>query len=222
MPNHVTSVITINSPSASEVLSYIAGEKHLFDFNKIMPIPESLNIESGTRSEYGEWIAGGNPPDFCSISIEEAKKRLGDRLEEYTAIGRARIDNRKKYGSSDWYGWAIEKWGTKWNSYDNEMRGENIVKIETAWSIPEPIFTALSAKFSDAEFLIDYADEDTGSNCGKLIFKSGVKAIITDNKNVVPDGFKNWNHFALKLCYPNDDAKSHCYNEDWEYDESLE
>ena len=36
-----------------ELLESIKGEETLFDFNKVLPMPESLNIEAGSRTDNG-------------------------------------------------------------------------------------------------------------------------------------------------------------------------
>lgn len=72
--------------------------------------------------------------------------------------------NVQRYGSKDWYDWRIKNWGTKWNASDssfNEKTG--VVEFDTAWSMPENIFRALS-HFTPLRVV--YADEDLGNNCG--------------------------------------------------------
>ena len=58
-------------------------------------------------------------------------------------------------GHTDWYGWSIENWGTKWNSYSNEIREEAdgllVFKMETAWSYPEPIMRKVAEKYPDLD-----------------------------------------------------------------------
>ncbi|MFQ9830242.1 MAG: hypothetical protein ACLRXR_09100 [Alistipes putredinis] len=43
----------------------------------------------------------------------------------------------------------------------------------TAWSTPEPIIKALSVKYPDVTFEVEYADEDVGNNVGSYSYKSG-------------------------------------------------
>lgn len=72
--------------------------------------------------------------------------------------------NVQRYGSKDWYDWRIKNWGTKWNASDSSFNEETgVVEFDTAWSMPENIFRALS-HFTPLRVV--YADEDLGSNCG--------------------------------------------------------
>lgn len=72
--------------------------------------------------------------------------------------------NVQRYGFKDWYDWSIEKWGTKWNASSGRIDDENqVIEFDTAWSMPENIFRALS---HHTPLRVVYADEDLGSNCG--------------------------------------------------------
>lgn len=76
-------------------------------------------------------------------------------------------------GNTDWYSWCIDKWGTKWNAYSQEVGLEGEIIFQTAWSNPYPIIEALSNKYPDAEFNLRYADEDFGQNVGEYSMKDG-------------------------------------------------
>ena len=43
----------------------------------------------------------------------------------------------------------------------------------TAWSAPSEIYEALTKKFPNLTIEVDYADEDIGCNCGKMVFVNG-------------------------------------------------
>jgi len=69
----------------------------------------------------------------------------------------------------DWYTWRNKYWNTKWGAYDGYTKiGKSCVTFvfSTAWSPAIPIFRKLPLLGYDIE--IRYADEDYGSNCGKL------------------------------------------------------
>lgn len=68
--------------------------------------------------------------------------------------------------------WARENWGTKWNAYDTERKGRNIMRFDTAWNHPAPVIEALSRKFPDAPIYVQYADEDLGSNLGEYTIRN--------------------------------------------------
>ena len=79
------------------------------------------------------------------------------------------LTNKRKYGTTSWYDWCCSNWGTKWNSY-NVRWNDNSVSFDTAWSIPEPVYAALAKKFPKVKFVVFFADEDRGSNCGVMVF----------------------------------------------------
>ena len=53
MPNHVTTKIEFYGAQSNidKVLDLINGSEDCIDFNKIIPMPESLNIESGSTTD---------------------------------------------------------------------------------------------------------------------------------------------------------------------------
>lgn len=219
MPNHITNVLTITAINVQQIKEEIAGPERLFDFNSVIQMPESLHIEASTFVEAAEWLQGGDEPRFGNKTKEEWLKLFGDKADEILRQGALRITNKKSFGFADWYGWAPANWGTKWNSYDNAERGESI-KFETAWCCPEPVMKALSAKYPDAEFKLEYADEDRGSNCGTLIFKSGAMEIIEIAPTWSEQSEKEhrkWRKFALQLQHPGADPKDHGMDDNYEY-----
>ena len=76
-------------------------------------------------------------------------------------------------GIPTWYDWNRENWGTKWNSYSLKKINENVFTFDTAWNSVPKIITRMSKDFPDVRIVYTYADEDTGYNCGKLIFQDG-------------------------------------------------
>lgn len=78
----------------------------------------------------------------------------------------------REAGMITWYEFNVNNWGTKWNCYEISVDGHR-VEFDTAWSMPEPIYLALSEKFPDVDIMVSYADEDIGSNCGRILYKNG-------------------------------------------------
>lgn len=105
-------------------------------------------------------------------------------------IFRGNLGQKEKelYGKNNWYDWSVANWGTKWNAYEgNEMyrwrKGRLLyegVSFLTAWSAPFPILLKLSEMFSDVTITHYYADEDIGYNCGKFVYKNGIKEDMTE------------------------------------------
>ena len=89
---------------------------------------------------------------------------------------------KEKYGADNWYDWAINNWGCKWNagevSYSQITEisaGKFILSItfETPWSVPAPLMLALGKRFDKCHFKGMYADEDLGSNFGEYEIENG-------------------------------------------------
>jgi hypothetical protein len=157
-----------------------------FDFNKLVPMPDGLDVEAN----FGE--------------IELAKHELGKgrgaprQKRGDKSINDARVDRLKKNieetGYAYWYDWAPQMWGTKWNAYDQLEVEPNVISFHTAWSCPIPVLTALAAKFPEVEFVCQFADEDIGSNQGTLTFRNGELV-----ERVEVQGDKNRRLFAYKV-----------------------
>jgi hypothetical protein len=132
-----------------------------------------------------------NIVDFSDFSAEEFKKIqeavLGDdeykRLFDFLKIKPAPDhpvyhleDEQSTKHPMNWFNWNRSRWGTKWNSYDiGDWHGKKIY-FHTAWSMPDPIFKALSFKFPDAKIKVSYANEDIGRGCGVAIYQAGLLA----------------------------------------------
>lgn len=59
-----------------------------------------------------------------------------------------------KTGYQNWYEFNNEKWGTKWNACETELKesfDKQFVDIEfdTAWCTPEPIFNEIATQNTD-------------------------------------------------------------------------
>lgn len=71
--------------------------------------------------------------------------------------------NIKKYGFSDWYGWCVSNWGTKWDArvvdFDDHNPNETYVMFDTAWSPPENFFQVFVLANSDVYFRNEFDEE---------------------------------------------------------------
>lgn len=68
----------------------------------------------------------------------------------------------------NWYDWAVENWGTKWNSFDGNISDDySGVGFVTAWSPPIPVISALAKKIGKRLRLI--YDEPGMDFCGECI-----------------------------------------------------
>lgn len=75
----------------------------------------------------------------------------------------------------DWYGWRLQYWNTKWNSYENTIffASETELKIyfETAWDPCLPVITKLFELHPELTFRYSYYE--FGNQFGGIIDKNG-------------------------------------------------
>lgn len=163
MPNHCTNTVKITHSDTvriKELKDKLRTTEHDFDFNAILPMPDSLNLEAGGKTDLGmavfddrrfaqyqtyNWFAERYP---TVTTKEELGLFLAESDPETLRLGKIAVDNIKQYGAATWYEWAIENWGTKWNAYEvtyyNWESDEAIeVKFQTAWAPPEGVFNKL-------------------------------------------------------------------------------
>ncbi len=191
MPNHVTNILTLSGDAAEvkkamEAIKYDKVGVGSIDFNKIIPMPPSLNIECGSRTEkglklYSEFIRDSGLPQTA-----EKYQKLQEDDPEMWALGKQTYENVQEHGCMGWYDFALNHWGTKWNSYgydeDFQPQEDNKIIFQTAWSKPTPVIGKLSEMFPDLEINHRWADEDLGYNCGEAEYKNG--EVIFEN---IPD-----------------------------------
>lgn len=197
MPNHVVNHLNFvgESTRIKELLNTIKNEEFGFgsiDFNKIIPMPEELNISGGEELERGLQIYkafievltfDGANSDIDLLNIPEEKEKIFLKArtsidEEEWNLGKQAYKNIHKYRYPNWYGWCIDNWGPKWNAYycsEFNEATENCTKISfnTSYSAPHSVVKKLSLMFPDVEIVHEWADQDFGVNLGRKTLKSG-------------------------------------------------
>lgn len=145
MPNYVYTNLEVTGPE--EVLKEFVAA-HMCDevhleFNTIIPMPAALDVTA-----------------HCGDNISDEQKA-----------------NQEKYGFTDWYGWRVDNWGTKWGAGSCELKeredGKLLMYFETAWSIPEKIFTELNILYPELTFMLDVVEEG-GFFAGTIQFSGDV------------------------------------------------
>ena len=153
-------------------------DKHrAIDFNKIIPMPESLNIneDSDAQMFYKR--------DYLKKPFDESEvKRFISmptaRKQEAKSLAKQYHKNKKLYGHTTWYDWSVEHWGTKWNALiDDEERERNltgeIIFFHTAWSPPIPIMNHLACKYPNVNFILEYFHEQDPNDTTTVEFHIG-------------------------------------------------
>ncbi len=214
MPNHVKNTIYFDCSETKlhEVLTAIQDDEKGYgtiDFNKLIPMPESLNITAGSQTNdgiklYSAFVDGyrsSHPQltdnDLLHIPESEEQAYLDSHADidaETFHLGKAAYRNKLLYGYSTWYEWSNEQWNTKWNAYHCSMEDEYTISFETAWCAPHPVIEELSARFTGVYIVHCWADEDLGHNCGRLEYLNGECV-----GNLTPETDVEANEFAALL-----------------------
>ena len=200
MPNYVRNKLEITGEQAEimKFLEFVKNENMVLDFNKLIPMPKSLEIESGSRTENS--LAAYKFQAFGEISerLKKAKDRdeeaINLNIEQYVAYlikkgyvdlsdGRKAYENIINYGYKDWYEWAIHNWGTKWNACESAIVENNVLVFDTAWSAPLPIVEKMAELFPMLGLHHVWADECLGMNEGEAAYGA------CDNYCYVPEEF---------------------------------
>ena len=205
MANHVTNIIKVigNDEDIQELKTFIKPTRELpkgeeentiIDFERIIPMPADLKIESGSSTDNGIAVIMFRERGVASKLAEQLNwpwvkaegittvEALADYLVKKDRAnlvnGRKAVENMDKYGSKDWYDWSCKHWGTKWGAY-SQMESDDTIEFSTAWSAPIPVIKELSRLFPKVKIKLRFADEDFGSNCGEITFSKGT--IIKQN-----------------------------------------
>ena len=193
MPNWITNNVELrgNKRQVEAILEFVKSDEREFDFNKIALIPKELeNTQAPTKiisqKEYDE---------------QEERLARGELTESEKSWGISRgltlelsMEYKKRFGADNWYDWQCSNWGTKWNASEVFI-SDNVISFNTAWSAPEPIFVALSEKFPEVEFFIQFADEDFGHNVGEVSLLGGDEI----DSNIPEGGSKEAYLLAYKI-----------------------
>lgn len=184
MPNHVINHLEIigHEHHIKDVMKSLRSKEDpdvCFDFNSFLPMPEELRKVTSparivTKAELKKELK----------QMEEDPDNIFHRTHGITQ--EMSDDYIQRFGSNDWYDWALTNWGTKWGAYDQRLVSEEPdaekpqytrIKIEfqTAWSSSVHAIIQLSLQYPAFVFHLTYADEDCGSNTGRFKFKRGVE-----------------------------------------------
>lgn len=92
------------------------------------------------------------------LILESIKTK--DNCIDFDKIVSIPDDIKEWYQEEDnWYGWNLEHWGTKWNSFDSELINNSLIRFTTAYTPPLPVIAKLSKLFKTVEFTLIYFEE---------------------------------------------------------------
>lgn len=170
-----------------------------FDYNKLIPMPESLDMEDGSvtvcalviyiTDKLIKEVSDLSEEDIAVFQYDEAYKKhpidvgsyidgMKDNpeydLNELYSLGEKYVDNIKKYGCPTWYKWRIDNWGVKWNAYYTQIAEDgNSITFSSPWNPPYAVIEALSKKYPDEPIDVDFELENGVK--GHFSYKSGVR-----------------------------------------------
>lgn len=217
MPNHIKNIITLKGDEQKirEMLEEIQYDElglGTVDFNKIIPMPESLNVESGSRTDKGIEIVKtyfenmpeeqsdkeGTYDEFFEDLRSHSAEISDEEEKKIWNIGVTAVENLHKCGAPTWYEWCTNNWGTKWNAYGydegTDYSASGNLHFQTAWSAPHPVIKKLAQMYPDIIFEHEWADEDIGANCGRKIYSNG-----ECTEEYYPESEKDGIEFACRI-----------------------
>lgn len=182
MPNYVlNSFINVSQPN--RLKSLITNKEGDIDFNIICPMPEELGTLDGdvklvSKTYYQYVNKAKDVKEYVDLinkelnlnipHIKDQKELFEMKLSKEEDIRIKSVYatwNYLKYGDAGWYDWRRKHWGTKWNACDPSEW-----EFQTAWCAPVAWLEKLAKK---CDFILLFADEDIGSNCGVFVAKDG-------------------------------------------------
>ena len=122
MPNWVNVKLSANS----DVINAITNDKGDVDFELTMPMPSALK-------DY--WTGSTVSVEEQEKEIKEKGLKYGNGNHEIPMTEKDKLRFLELYGSSDWYNWRVDNWGTKWNAQTVFSDTDEVV-FETPWEEP--------------------------------------------------------------------------------------
>lgn len=184
MPNWAFNMFVFDDENTFEkIVSETINEHGEFDFNKIIPMPESLNLESGTITDEAIFATKfDNEEAYLKALHKDAQE--SPTFAELQHLGHTYLSNKEKYGATDWYDWRCDNWGTKWNARETYAECEKIY-FETAWCPPMGIIAAFLKAHLDMPFSFYYAEEQENAFAGGFRWNPETKELhildVTEN-----------------------------------------
>lgn len=182
MPNWTTNQVKMKGIADK---SFYTEDDHgttQIDFQKIIPMPDDLNINSGSSNTLDIRLAMKTVVDYLNSSsyiigiklpeVDEylSKYKGNDNqavskihtkhdMEEHVKQGLQCIQNIINHGHPTWYEWRNQNWGVKWNASDTVILDDDTIEFNTPWYYPEPIFKEISRQNPCDLLQVDYTLE---------------------------------------------------------------
>ena len=169
MPNWCSNRLVIRGDghALSSLLTAHRTDDEAFSFEGSCPMPKELrSVHTGGCNidgvSYDAWL----------------ESTAADGIIVKTPLTRELKQSfREQFGSDNWYDWANDNWGTKWDASSSnvdadEDEGVAEVDFETAWGPPTAFVTGLAAKYPMFSITLMYAEPGMGFG-GMKTFEDG-------------------------------------------------
>jgi hypothetical protein len=112
MPNDVAQQLIISGVDTPAIITRVAGTESAIDFNKIIPMPEELQIEESSNGHMGLAAITGKCDAY--LTYQWVKEKGIATAEEFAAyveserpqaidLARKYISNQQKFGHTTWW-----------------------------------------------------------------------------------------------------------------------
>lgn len=203
MPNWVRNKLAINSQDSNDIIAALVDDEGQLDFEKIVPMPETLKITSGSITDecislYMFSIKGTKKyatyeklldkykKSVKQFTSEEFEKEVNKYVGDNVFFNERKLNTKEdvlKFGKQviD----NLQKYGfPDWYSWSifnwgtkwnakDTIIEDNAIKFETAWDPPIKYVQALSKKYPESEIVLDFAEEQIGFRTGQVTFREG-------------------------------------------------
>lgn len=204
MPNHTANKVVVTGPTddVNRFLAKAKGQDESLSFNSLFPMPDEIrNTSSPTKIMTQEeidmiWMGWNKRKELNELNNFEKDKPIDLGITKQTSD--RLLD---AYGVNNWYDWALEFWGTKWDCYEvgewstdvNNDKTEASIYYETAWSPATNLWVNVSNDFPTLKFFHEFADEGGAFVGNETIFDGDIQEIndYEWNSTAANDTLKN-------------------------------
>lgn len=211
MPNWVYSNLQA-SGSIADIQAFIekAGKPHITEFkgkryqdeNGVWQYDSDAIVVQEDTDPFSFWNFIRPEEEILPVYFGHETVAKPDGYEEWDLA--KRMEHDLKFTGNNSYDWNVRNWGTKWDACDQSVDEPFIdeksktasvsISFSTAWSIPEPVFTAIVQQHPELSFDFE-SEEEQGwgaaftSSDGDDVDENGVptKSLIMTREWDIPD-----------------------------------